>query len=60
MIRSFKGLDYNSKPARTECSAFDLESDPKHLEFEQLDDGVFKIELGLFQKYFHSIARSFI
>jgi hypothetical protein len=39
---------------------FDLESDPRHEQFEQLDDGVFKMNLDLFQKYFYSIARSFI
>jgi hypothetical protein len=39
---------------------FSLPSDPNHQEFEQLNDGVFKISLPLFQKYFHSIARSFI
>jgi hypothetical protein len=41
-------------------SLFDLESDPRHEQFEQLDDGVFKMNLDLFQKYFYSIARSFI
>lgn len=39
---------------------FDLETDPKHESFEQLDDGVFKMSLPLIQKYFHSLARSFI
>ncbi len=35
-------------------------TDPNHQEFEQLGDGVFKMNIPLFQKYFHSIARSFI
>lgn len=39
---------------------FELEGDPKHLDFEQLDDGVFKISVRLFQRYFYSVARSFI
>jgi hypothetical protein len=39
---------------------FSLPSDPNHLEFEQMDDGVFKISLGLFQKCFYQAARSFI
>jgi len=55
-----KGLITIRNPHGQNAQLFDLESDPKHLEFEQLDDGVFKMSLGLFQKYFHSIARSFI
>lgn len=35
-------------------------TDPNHQEFEQMSDGVFKMNIPLFQKYFHSIARSFI
>lgn len=35
-------------------------TDPNHQEFEQMADGVFKMNIPLFQKYFHSIARSFI
>ncbi|MDR3614370.1 MAG: hypothetical protein P4L53_12475 [Candidatus Obscuribacterales bacterium] len=39
---------------------FSLPSDPNHLEFEQMEDGVFKMHLGLFQKCFYQAARSFI
>ena len=39
---------------------FSMPSDPHHEQFEQLDDGVFKIDINNFQKYFHSLARSFI
>ncbi|CAN5597117.1 hypothetical protein BH10CYA1_BH10CYA1_10910 [soil metagenome] len=39
---------------------FASSTDPNHQEFQQLDDGVFKMSIPLFQKYFHSIARSFI
>jgi hypothetical protein len=39
---------------------FSLASDPQHLEFEQLPDGVFKLSIPMFQKYFYSVARSFI
>ena len=39
---------------------FELATDPQHLEFEQLDNGVCKMSIGKFQKYFHSVARSFI
>lgn len=39
---------------------FSHPSDPRHLEFEWVGDGVFKMNLALFQKYFHSVARSFL
>ncbi|HEY9677506.1 MAG TPA: hypothetical protein V6C76_05830 [Drouetiella sp.] len=39
---------------------FDLDSDPQHRDFEWMQDGVFKMSIPLFQKYFHSVARSFI
>jgi hypothetical protein len=39
---------------------FSLPSDPNHLEFQQMEDGVFKLHLGLFQKCFYQAARSFI
>lgn len=39
---------------------FSLASDPTHQQFEQLEDGMFKMNISLFQKYFYSIARSFI
>jgi hypothetical protein len=39
---------------------FKLNSDPQHLEFEQLDDGAFRMSISQFQNYFHSVARSFI
>lgn len=35
-------------------------ADPRHLEFEWMGDGVFKMSLSLFQNYFHSVARSFL
>jgi hypothetical protein len=38
----------------------DLENDPQHLQFQQLGDGVFKMSIPLFQKYFNCVARSFI
>ncbi len=39
---------------------FALPGDPQHLKFEQMDDGVFKMNLELMPIYFHSLARSFI
>ncbi|MBP6592219.1 MAG: hypothetical protein KA255_04325 [Candidatus Obscuribacter sp.] len=39
---------------------FNHPSDPRHLEFEWMGDGVFKMSLSLFQNYFHSVARSFL
>lgn len=47
-------------PHGANSQRFASTTDPGHLEFEQLDDGVFKMSIPLFQKYFHSIARSFI
>ncbi len=35
-------------------------TDPQHLQFETLDDGVFKMSLPLFKTSFDSLARSFI
>jgi hypothetical protein len=37
---------------------FSLPSDPQHLKFEQLDDGVFKMNIELIPTYFYSMARS--
>jgi len=39
---------------------FNLADDPNHLKFEQKGDGVFKMNLELIPRYFHSMARSFI
>ncbi len=41
-------------------ASFALSSDPKHLDFEQLDDGVFKMSIRTFQSYFYTVCRSFI
>jgi len=42
------------------AKVFQSLDDPNHLEFEQLENGKFKMSIEKFQKYFHSIARSFI
>ncbi len=47
-------------PHGANAQQFALSSDPTHQDFEQMSDGVFKMSIPLFQKYFHSIARSFI
>lgn len=39
---------------------FSLKTDPNHREFQQLNDGVFKMHISLVQKYFSTICRSFI
>ena len=39
---------------------FELKSDPNHFEFEQLEDGKFKMSVAKFKQYFYSVARSFI
>ncbi|MBU6455111.1 MAG: hypothetical protein KGS72_25290 [Cyanobacteria bacterium REEB67] len=39
---------------------FSLADDPQHLKFEQMDDGVLKMNIEIFPTYFYSLARSFI
>jgi hypothetical protein len=39
---------------------FRLEDDPQHKKFEQLNDGVFKMHISLFSRYFKDVARSAI
>ena len=39
---------------------FELPGDPQHNSFQQLSDGVFTMSVPIFQKYFYSVARSFI
>lgn len=39
---------------------FTFDEDPRHLLFEPLDDGVFKMHLDLFRESFGSVCRSFI
>ncbi|MFA6210523.1 MAG: C2 family cysteine protease [Candidatus Obscuribacterales bacterium] len=39
---------------------FSFDEDPRHLQFEALDDGVFKMSLDLFRESFGSACRSFI
>jgi len=39
---------------------FSLADDPQHLKFEQMEDGVFKMNLEIFPNYFYEVARSFI
>jgi len=39
---------------------FQLSRDSQGIEFQQFGDGVIKIGLSTFQKYFHAVARSFI
>jgi len=47
-------------PHGSRAQVFASPDDRNHLEFEQLDNGKFKMSIQKFQKYFHSIARSFI
>jgi hypothetical protein len=39
---------------------FELPHDPNHFEFEALENGKCKMSISQFQKYFHSVCRSFI
>lgn len=59
-LDSSKNMITLRNPHGWRAKRFDLASDPKHLEFEQLDNGVFKMSIDTFQKYFRIIARSFI
>jgi tetratricopeptide (TPR) repeat protein len=47
-------------PHGAHSQRFTLPSDPQHLQFEQMGDGIFKMNLELFPNYFYSMARSFI
>ena len=42
------------------AQSFSNPDDPQHLEFEQLDNGKFKMSVRQFQRYFSCVARSFI
>jgi hypothetical protein len=55
-----KALVTMRNPHGQNSQRFFLEGDPHHEKFEQLDDGMFKISLPLFQKCFHQVCRSFI
>lgn len=47
-------------PHGRESETFSMPDDPQHLKFEQLTDGVFKMNLELFKDAFGSVCRSFI
>lgn len=47
-------------PHGKNADRFELPSDPHHEDFEQLDAGVFKMSIRVFQRYFYSVCRSFI
>lgn len=47
-------------PHGRESETFSMPDDPHHLKFEQLTDGVFKMNLELFKDAFGSVCRSFI
>lgn len=47
-------------PHGSHSQKFELFSDPHHLDFEQMEDGVFKMSIPMFQKCFSQVARSFI
>lgn len=52
------GLIKIRNPHGINSERFVLSSDPTHRKFEQLNDGVFKMHVSLFQQYFDEIARS--
>jgi hypothetical protein len=52
------GLIKIRNPHGANSRRFSLPSDPNHRKFEQLDDGMFKMHISLFQQYFDDLARS--
>ncbi len=59
-IDSAKNMVTMRNPHGAGSRRFFLPGDPQHLKFEQLDDGVFRINMELLPSYFYSVARSFI
>ena len=59
-IDSAKNMVTMRNPHGAGSRRFFLPGDPQHLKFEQLDDGVFRINMDLLPSYFYSVARSFI
>jgi hypothetical protein len=47
-------------PHGNNSQRFELPGDPKHLDFQQFDDGILKLSLRKFQKYFSHICRASI
>jgi hypothetical protein len=55
-----KNLITLRNPHGKKSRRFSLSGDPAHLRFEQLEDGVFKMNLDLFCDAFGSVCRSFM
>ncbi len=47
-------------PHGSHSDTFSMADDPNHRKFEMKENGVFKMHLALFQKYFNEVCRSFI
>jgi hypothetical protein len=45
-------------PHGANSQRFSLNSDPNHHQFEQLDDGVFRMHISLFKQYFSQVAKA--
>jgi len=45
-------------PHGANARRFTLKNDPRHEKFEQMDDGVFRIHMSMFKKYFDEVARA--
>ncbi|MFX5547135.1 hypothetical protein ABTD91_19500, partial [Acinetobacter baumannii] len=57
---STKNMVTLRNPHGKKSQRFSVAGDPAHLRFEQLDDGVFKMNLDLFCVSFGSVCRSFM
>lgn len=55
-----RGMVLIRNPHGHKAQEFSLTDDPQHLRFEQLPDGVFKMNVELFKDSFGSVCRSFI
>ncbi len=54
------GMIKMRNPHGANSRRFVLKSDTRHEKFEQLDDGVFKMHISLFKKYYQQVAKAHI
>jgi hypothetical protein len=55
-----RGMITIRNPHGANSERFNLPNDNGHQQFEQLNDGVFKMHISLFKQYFSEVARAFI
>lgn len=52
------GMIVIRNPHGANSRRFALKNDPRHEKFEMMDDGVFRIHMSLFKKYFDEVAKA--